>query len=532
MILVVASLLAGLGLFFVGLNFLTEHLKMLSGRRLRQRISVLTKHPLQGIFWGGVLIAITQSTAASTFILIGMLRSGMMKVRQTLPIIIGTNMVVGFIVLILVFDVKIAVLFLLGVAGFIYTSDKARGLKTVAGAAFGISMLFLGLYTMQTAVAPLANALWFASALQWTKGSYVLGFIIGAALSFLVQSSLAVVVLTIAFEQAGLFSLSEAIMIVYGANVGSSFLTMVLSSNLSGQSKQIAMFQTAYNLVGAICLVPLFYLEIYGGVPFVKAITEAMSQNGGTQIAIVYLIFNAVPGLVLFILLTPGVRLLGHFWPVTLEERASKPKYLHDHATDDPLTALHLIELEQARLLKTLSNSFGAMREGAEQSQFTAFHEAYKTLSGTIRDTISDLPGRHLSNDAYDQLDKLLNIQHSLDTASKEINRLKGKFEHLRQTPFGARFAKVAIEGLDVVLLMLIDAAKEQSAEYFGLLDAMTSEDGVARVRKAYLAEESELDSTGRMQLLAASNNCERLIWLFGEIGRTYMGLRNMQEST
>ncbi len=79
---------------------------------------------------------------------------------------------------------------------------------------------------------------------------------------------------------------------------------------------------------------------------------------------------------------------------------------------------------------------------------------------------------------------------------------------------------------------MLIDAVKGRSAEYFGLLDTMTSEDGVARVRKAYLAEESELDSTGRMQLLAASNNCERLIWLFGEIGHTYMGLRNMQEST
>ncbi len=64
MILVAASLIAGLGLFFVGLYFLTEHLKMLSGRRLRERIATWTKQPLLGVMWGGVFIAITQSTAA------------------------------------------------------------------------------------------------------------------------------------------------------------------------------------------------------------------------------------------------------------------------------------------------------------------------------------------------------------------------------------------------------------------------------------------------------------------------------------
>ena len=154
MISVLASLIAGLGLFFVGLHFLTEHLKMLSGRRLRQRIAALTKHPPQGIFWGGVLISITQSTAATTFILIGMMRSRMMNMRQALPILVGTNMLAWVIVLVLVFDIKAAIFFVLGLAGFIYTSDKARSWRTLAGAVFGIALLFLGLSTMQAGVAP------------------------------------------------------------------------------------------------------------------------------------------------------------------------------------------------------------------------------------------------------------------------------------------------------------------------------------------------------------------------------------------
>ena len=196
MILVAASLIAGLGLFFVGLYLLTEHLKMLSGRRLRERIATWTKQPLLGVMWGGVFIAITQSTAATMFIIISMMRSGMMTVRQALPIIIGVNMAAGVIILVLVVDIKVAVLFLLGVTGIAYTNDRARAFRTIAGVVFGVSLLFFGLNTMQEGVAPLSQTAWFEGLLGWTKGNYLLGFAIGAALSFVVQSSIAVVVLT------------------------------------------------------------------------------------------------------------------------------------------------------------------------------------------------------------------------------------------------------------------------------------------------------------------------------------------------
>jgi len=520
-----ASLLAGLGLFFVGLNFLTEHLKMLSGRRLRERISTWTKNPFLGMLWGGVFIAITQSSSATTFILIGMLRSGMMKVRQALPIIVGINMLGGIIILVLVFDIKIWVLFLLGITGLIYTNDRTRRLRTIAGVAFGIGMLFFGLSTMQSGVAPLTKMPWFEGALEWTKGSYLLGFAIAAVLSFLVQSSIAVIVLAIALERTGLFSLNEAMMIVYGAHVGSSFLTLALSYNLSGQSKQIAMFQTMYNFVGAILLIPMFYVELLGSIPLVKAFTVLLSKDGSIQIGIVTILFNFVPGVFLLALLKPVAHLLGRFWPETLEEQVSKPKYLHENATIDPQGALRLIELEQIRLIEILSESFGAMRAQNDQA-IPAFQEAFKILSGTIREAVSDLSSqRNLSVEAYNQLNKLLNLQASLETANTEVNGLGSELSVLRRTPFGARFSQSAIEGLDAILLTLMDVAKEHSDKDANLLQMMTSEDGIASVRKAYLAEESELDSAGRMQLLSASNHSERLIWLFGEMGRAYMAL-------
>jgi phosphate:Na+ symporter len=458
-----------------------------------------------------------------------MLRSGMMSVRQILPIIIGVNMVAGLIILVLVIDIKIAILFLLGIAGIVFTNDKTRAFKTIAGVFLGVSMLFLGLNTMQEGVAPLTQAVWFEELLQWTQGNYILGFAIGAAMSFLVQSSLAPIVLTIAFQTAGLFSLADSIMVVYGANVGSSILTLVLSSSMAGQSKQVAMYQTAYNFVGAIILLPLFYLEIHGGYPLVKSIAQWVTTSDGGQIATVNILFNFLPGVVLFGLIGPTARLYDRLWPETLEEQASKPKYIHDRAAEDPDSALDLIELEQIRLIEFLSTSLDTQREGGTPSKLLAYQEAFKTLGGIIRETISDLSTRKtLTSEIYERLDSLLNIQHHLESANDAIVGLSNEFRSLRSTSHGSRFVSSAVEGVDAIVLSLLDVAKERSEDDAMFLNSMTSEDGngIKAVRSAYLAEESKLDTNQRMQLLAAANYCERLIWLFGNMGENYMALK------
>lgn len=526
MLLAFASLLAGLGLFFVGLNLLTENLKLLSGRRLRENIAGWTQNSFLGLLWGGVFITITQSAAAATFILIGMLRAGMMTVRQILPISIGVNMIGGLIVLVLIFDIKLAVFLLLGVTGLIYSRERAGSLRAAAGAAFGVGMLFLGLSTTQAGVAPLVQMPWFEGVLEWTQASYFLGFLVGMALSFIVQSSLAVVILTLAFLQAGLFSLEQSIMIAYGSKLGSSLLTWVLSSTLNGESKQVAMFQVAYNVAGAIVMVPAFYVETLGGFPLVMAAAARLSGSPDMQLAIVNLLFNFIPGVLIFATLDVWVRALAKKFPQTAEEQLSKPKYLLEHTGEDPHNALRLIELEQRRLIEILSQAFEAMRQRAGASHLASLDDAFQTLASAIREAIHDISNQHqLSPTLYERLNGVLNIQHSLETAIGEAQSLANALAALEGSERGARFARVAVDGVDAILWTLLDVAKERAAVDIELLERMTSEDGMTRVRKAYLAEDSQLDPTARMQLLAAANHCERLIWLFGDLGRSYRTL-------
>ena len=526
MLFVVASLLAGLGLFFVGLKLLTENLKLLSGRRLRENIAEWTKRPLMGLLWGGVFICITQSAAAATFILIGTLRAGMMTVRQILPILIGMNMIGGLIVLVLIFDIKLAVFFLLGVTGLLYSSERLSSVRAVTGAAFGVGMLFLGLSTTQAGVAPLADMAWFTGALEYTRVSFMIGFLVGAILSFVVQSSLAVVVLTIAFLQAGVFSLEQSIMIAYGSKLGSAALTMALSSGLTGESKQVAMFQVSYNVLGELLLVPAFYLEAFGGVPLVAALASRVVDGADLQLGFINLMFNIIPGVLIFVTLPFWHQGLMRVYPPTVEEQASKPRYLYVQATEDPQGALRLIELEQIRLIEILSKSFDAMRHGGDSRRLATLNDAFHTLSAAIREAIMDVSHRHqLSPEVYERLNVILNLQRGIETANEEVHSLGRALAKLRGNARGERFAQVAVDGIDTILLTLLDVARDRATMDAELLKQMTSEDGMTRVRKAYLAEDNELDATARIELLAAANHCERLIWLFGDLGSSYHAL-------
>ena len=514
------------------MSLLTDNLKQLSGKALREKIAQWTDKKLQGLLWGGVLIAITQSTAAATFILIGMMKSGMMSVKKAMPMIIGFNMFAGVIVLILVIDIKTFVFVVLGIAALLFTSDSAYKFKNISGAVLGMAILFLGLITMQNGVAPLSSEPWFKESIEFAQGSYLLAFAIGALLTLLVQSSLAVIVFSVAFERAGLLSMNEVMMIVYGSNVGSSVLTYFLSSKLTGNAKQVAMFQVAYNNVGALILVPMFYIEIYMHVPLVKAFIEAVSSNTGTQIAVTFLVFNAIPGFVLYFFISPIADWYQKIWPESIEETISKPKYIHKQMIEDPSSAIDLIHLEQNRLLEIISTSFNTLREGKDTLERKLFHEAFETLSATINETITELTSRApLSPMEYSKINLILNNQHLLESVNSSLEKLGSDLNAIKTLQAGEQFSNVVIEGLDTILLTLIDIAKEKDEFDIDIIAIMTSSEGkgIAKIRSAYLDEENGVDTAGKMLLLSATNLTERLIHDFGQISNNYKQIEEIK---
>lgn len=287
---ILGTIIAGMGLFFTGLKFVSNNLKQMTSRRFRSLVARLTDNFWLASLLGTVAGAILQSTSAITFILVSMISSGLITVRKALPIIAWCNVGCTVLVFVAVLDIRLVVLYLLGLAGASFAFERPLKQKNTVGALFGIGMLFYGVELMKTGAAPLQTFPWFNSVMESTRNSYALAFLGGCFLSFVTQSSTAVSVLAISLVQARVLAAEQTIMIIYGANLGSTFSRMILSGGLKGSSKQLAHFQDLFKIAGTAVFVALFYAELWAGVPLVRALVSLLSGKIEKQMALVFLI--------------------------------------------------------------------------------------------------------------------------------------------------------------------------------------------------------------------------------------------------
>ncbi|MDA5095754.1 Na/Pi symporter [Aliiroseovarius sp. KMU-50] len=528
-LMIAATVFGGLGLFFFALQFLSQNLKLLAGHRLRTGIAKLTANPASGLGVGAVMITVTQSAAASVFLMVGLVRAGMMNLRQAQPVILGVSVGAGLTVLFLTIDIQLAVFLVIGGSGIFYAYGGASAVR-LASVVFGIGLLFLGLQIMREGATALELQPWFQSAVELTRGQPLLGFLIGAGLTIIVQSSVAVTVVMIAFQRVGLFEQTEAIMFVYGANVGSSVLTYLLASGLTGVARQVALYLVGFNFLAALILVPLLYVEIGLGVPLVAAGVSSISSDPGTQAAIVYLVFNSIPVPFLLLALGGTARLLARFAPETMIEQHSKPKFLAGTLPKEAGLAFHLIELEQARLFNPLATALDAMRAGRTGAALDDALDAFDSLENSVSTAVDRVTSStDLGPDAYDQLDVILKVQANLIAARQTMAGLAVEIAHLRKSAPDLSFPDAMVEGLDTILHVLVDVAEARETTDIEALSRMTSDEGngFRSVRAAYLAGEDAVDANDRISLLAAANYCERLIWLMGEMCQSYDELRS-----
>lgn len=526
---VFATIIFGLGLFYLGLSFLTNNLKELTTLKIRQILAKWTQNKYLGVLWGGILVSITQSTAATTFVLVGMIRSNLISVKQSLPIVIGINLVIGFIVFILTLDIKIGVLFIIGLSSILYAHLPSIRAKYIIGAILGVSLLFLGIYSIQEALAPIVDSDFIENASNFLIGHYMIAFFMGCLLSVIAQSSLPVVILIIPLIRIDVISINEAMMYIYGANVGSSILTLILAWSLTGKAKQLAMFQVLYNIVGALIMIPLFYMELYIHTPLIREFALSLSNEPGQQVAIVYVLFNILPGFLLFFLIGPIEKVLDKIWAESMSDRFSKPKYLYEQALEDKSSAIELMYLEQIRLMDILRKYLECMRKPNGMRQREKFSEAFHSLAGVIDDFIKRLSTQSsLTAENYDRLNKTMALQFQLESIEFSMSKLSQDHHLLSKMRKGCKFAESLVEGLDIIIVLAKDLTVPHSEDDYQLLRKITSDDGnsIQKVRESYLSQDKELCSNDKRIFLAAANHTEHIIRLFYDAANLIHELR------
>jgi phosphate:Na+ symporter len=521
---ILANLIAGLGLFFGGLRMVDANLRQATGRQLRTIIGQLTRSAWIAGPVGLVTGALVQSSSGIVFILVSLVASGLTTVRRVLPIITWANVGCSALIFATVLDLRLAILYLVGLAGAAFAFDRMNK-NHAAGAVFGIGMLFYGIELMKVGAEPLKNQPWLLSLLNGNGQSYILALASGAIFSFVTQSSTAVSILAIGLAQTGLLGPFSTMMALYGANVGSTFARMVLSSALKGSVRQLTAYQDLLKISGAILFVFLLYLEAIEGIPLVRALVERLATRIDQQMAFVFLLFNLTTA-VIFTVLQPAILRLLQWWlPADEQEDLSKPQFLYDEALSEPATALDLIEKEQLRLAKRLRAYSAAMRAGPaskERQEALRVHTPFAAVASRVEQFQHDLVNQQLGPDETERLTKLQNRLSLIVYLEDSLKALTAATESVALDGHLGELLSTFVEGLDFVMLTLIEALEAGGAEPLALLVQITEDRGdlMERIRQDYLADEGSVGTADRAVLLQVTSVFERVIWMTQRLAR------------
>jgi phosphate:Na+ symporter len=516
---IIALLIAGLGLFFLGLHLVGDHLKQITGRRLRSLIARFTNSAWRGSLLGLFAGVLMQSSSAVVVILASMVTSGLVSARQALPIVTWSNVGATLIVFIGVFDIRIVILYCLGLSAMAFAFSGGVRWRPLCGVFLGVSLLFFGIHDMKSGAAGLQTVGWFQEVLDQARSFHLLALAAGALLAFLTQSTTAVAFLAVTLGHAGFFHLDQTMMFVYGGNVGSTFARMILASGLKGSGRQIGHFQDLFKIAGMALFVLLFYLEMYGGIPLVKAFVSLLSGQLETQAALVNLLCNLVPAVLVAPLLGPTQRFLDRCWPATDDEDFAKLKYLHPQALGDPETALDLVEKEQTRLLERLPEFAGALRPPGAADRLTnprALHHAFLLLFREVDWYLTSLVRLHLSRATSDRLTNVHDRHEVIGFLEETVHEMVAAVGLSPPAPPLVPLVRNITEALHFLLTTLADAVTTLDPEEAELLSALFADRGevLGKMRSLYLSSEQGISPQDRLLLLGLTSHFDRVVWL------------------
>ena len=267
----IVSLLGGLALFLYGMSMLGSGLEKLSGGRLEQTLEKLTNNVFKGVLLGALVTGAIQSSSATTVIVVGLVNARILKLRQAIGIIMGANIGTTVTAHILrLSDLSSDNFFLMllkpttlapvvGIIGILMVMvGKKQKYKTLGEILLGFCILFTGMFNMEAAVSPLSESPEFAN-LFASFSNPVIGVLVGAGVTAIIQSSSASIGILQALSSTGIITWSSAIPIILGQNIGTCITPILASIGASKNAKRTAAVHLSFNIIGTCVFLIVIY---------------------------------------------------------------------------------------------------------------------------------------------------------------------------------------------------------------------------------------------------------------------------------
>lgn len=359
-------LLAGVGVFIVGMNFLGEALERSAGNGMKKLLGKITNNRFSGVGIGAGVTAVIQSSSATSVMVIGLVNAGVMTLMQAVPVIMGANIgttITGVLVS-LKNDYFNMAMYLLAFAGVMMGFVNKEKVKTIGKLCCGLGLIFVGLEVMSSDQAfgnELVERL-FINIFQ-TIDFPLLLILVGVIFTALIQSSSASTGVVIMMVGSGVLELHMALFIVLGANIGTCVTALLASIGANANSKRVALVHFTFNVIGTILFTIIIWIFTEPVVNLLVSFfpgTDPMSLQ--MRVSIFHVIFNVTTTA----LLLPFVKQLVKFSQLVIKDKKPASEKVLQYA-DDRLLSMPSLAITQVR-----KDTF-AMADMAMDSLRTAF---------------------------------------------------------------------------------------------------------------------------------------------------------------
>ncbi len=517
------GLLGGLGIFILGMKFMSEGLQQVAGPRLKSLLQMFTKNRVAGVAAGTVVTGLIQSSSACTVMVVGFVNAGLLSLRQAIGVIYGAN--IGTTVTAQMVSFKLdAVAFpaiALGVAMSLVA--KRHTTRHLAEVLFGFGLLFFGMKLMSTqmkAVAGFPTFVHFFSLFDCRPsvpgGSMpfpaILGAIaIGAAMTMIVQSSSAVTGLVIVLATSGLLNFWTAVPLILGSNIGTTVTALLASIGTNARARQSAIAHLLFNVLGTAYMVALLYVTVDGIPVFMYlvdqittgAVFAAIPENVGRHVASAHTLFNVFNAVLFLPLVGPVAWLCERLVPV--KDRESLAIHaLEPHLLDAPAVALQQSVRTTATMLEhawlQVKAGYEAVRDRqpTTQAEFADKEQQIDQLQHEITQYLVELTARELSEQQSRVIPDLI---HCVNDAERIGDHATNLMDLARQAEENRiKFSKKAREELSGLFALVERMAGHtltalQTGAADAAAEALKTEGKVNRLR-----DEFELSHVRRLE--------------------------------
>ena len=366
-------LLAGVGVFIVGMNFMGDALEKSAGHGMKRFLERISNNRFSGVGIGAGVTAIIQSSSATSVMVIGLVNAGVMTLMQATPIIMGANIgttITGVLVA-LKNDYFNMAMYLLAFAGVMMGFFKKEKIKLAGSLCCGLGLIFVGLEVMSSEQAfgnPLVKDL-FTEIFQKIDFPLLL-ILVGVIFTGLIQSSSAATGVVITMVGAGVLPLDLALFIVLGANIGTCVTALLASVGANANSKRVALIHFTFNVIGTVFFTAIIWLF---KDPVVNMLVSIFPGSDPMSLQMRVSLFHVVFNVTTTVLLLPFVKQLVDYSCKVIkdkekEEKTKALKFVDDRLLSMPSVALIQVKKEMDYMFslveENISLSFNALETG------------------------------------------------------------------------------------------------------------------------------------------------------------------------